>query len=55
MINYLKATGLERALLLNFGSTRLEYERLVLTAKYSSADCADAADEQANEAPSEDA
>lgn len=55
VINYLKATGLERGLLLNFGTVRLEYERLILTARYSSADCADAADEQANEAPSEDA
>ncbi len=30
VINYLKATGLHRAILLNFGSPRLEYKRLVL-------------------------
>ena len=29
-IHYLKATGLQRALLINFGKTRLEYKRLVL-------------------------
>lgn len=29
-INYLKATGLKLALLLNFGKQKLEYERLVL-------------------------
>jgi len=28
-INYLKATGLKRALLINFGAPRLEYKRLV--------------------------
>ena len=31
VLHYLKATGLERALLLNFGSERLTYERLVDT------------------------
>lgn len=31
VINYLKATGIERALLLNFGSPRLQYQRIVLT------------------------
>ena len=30
-IHYLKASGLERAMLLNFGAARLEYKRLVLT------------------------
>jgi GxxExxY protein len=31
VINYLKATGLSRALLLNFGASSLEYKRLVFT------------------------
>ncbi|NQT64292.1 MAG: GxxExxY protein [Candidatus Marinimicrobia bacterium] len=30
-INYLKVTGIELALLINFGKRSLEYERLVLT------------------------
>jgi hypothetical protein len=30
VINYLKATGLTRALLINFGAPSLQYERLVL-------------------------
>ncbi len=30
VINYLKATGYERALLINFGTTSLQYKRLIL-------------------------
>ena len=35
VINYLKASGLERGLLVNFGSTSLEYKRLVLNLRSS--------------------
>ena len=35
VINYLKATGLQRALLLNFGTTSLEQKRLVLNLRPS--------------------
>lgn len=31
LLNYLKATGIERGLLLNFGSPRLEFKRMVFT------------------------
>ena len=30
VINYLKATGIKKALLINFGKAKLEYKRLVL-------------------------
>jgi GxxExxY protein len=35
VINYLKATGLQRSLLLNFGAPSLEYKRLVLNLRTS--------------------
>ena len=34
VINYLRATEIERALLLNFGTPKLQIRRLVLTAAY---------------------
>ncbi|MEK6324763.1 MAG: GxxExxY protein [Acidobacteriota bacterium] len=53
VINYLKATVLERGLLLNFGTVHLEYERVILTARYSSADFADYTDQEVQERPDE--
>jgi len=35
VIHYLKATGIQRALLLNFGTPPLEYKRLVLNLRKS--------------------
>ena len=35
VINYLKASGLHRALLFNFGTSRLQYKRLVLNLRLS--------------------
>ncbi len=41
IINYLKATGLEVGLLLNFGAASLEYRRFVFTKSEKSAESAD--------------
>jgi GxxExxY protein len=45
VINYLKATGLSKALLLNFGSPSLQYKRLVFNLRQS-AQSAQSADER---------
>ncbi len=41
LINYLKATGIEVGLLLNFGAGSLEYQRLVFSKSVKSAQSAD--------------
>ena len=33
VLNYLKAAGMQRALLINFGGPRLEYKRIVMSAE----------------------
>ena len=53
VINYLKATSIERGLLLNFGSVRLDYERLILTARSSSPSRAYDADQDSTGRPDE--
>jgi GxxExxY protein len=40
VLNYLKASGKQRALLVNFGAPSLEYKRLVLNFQVSSSDLA---------------
>jgi GxxExxY protein len=34
VINYLKATGIERGLLVNFGAAKLQFKRLILSREY---------------------
>ncbi len=48
VLNYLKATGLDVGLLINFGAGSLEYERLIFTKQEQSASSVKSVDEEKN-------
>jgi hypothetical protein len=48
VINYLKATGLEVGLLINFGAESLQYKRLIRSSSAQSAKSADKTDPAPN-------